>query len=264
MVGLPVPPGGLLSWTLHNGGVDLHAEAMGDGPTALLLHGFSSSFRRNWHGTGWTRAFAQQGRRTAGLDFRGHSRSAKSDDPAFYLPELLCADYAALQDQLGVESSDIAGFSMGAAIALQFAMLYPERIRRLVLGGIGDKILPTDPPPPEPAWIAAAMRETGPLDHHPPIARRFRQFAQRGGNDLAAMAALMSGPGWPGRVDQLAPVVAPTLVVLAENDEFMPTTDRLRTLLPNAQFATVPDTDHIGLSLDPRFRELALDFLSQN
>lgn len=237
---------------------------MGDGPAVLLLHGFSSSFRRNWHGTGWTGALSASGRRAAGFDFRGHGRSAKSDDPDFYLPATLCADIVALQNQLGVGRTDIAGFSMGAAIALQFAMLHPDRVRRLVLGGIGDKILPTTPPPPEPAWIADALRAAQPREHAPPIARRFREFALRGGNDLGALAAMMSGPGWPGRVDTIAPVVAPTLVVLAENDEFMPCTERLRALLPDARFVTIPGTSHIGLSQDPQFLDTALDFLNRD
>ncbi len=254
-------PPGLFSWTLHSDTVALHTEAMGDGPSVVLLHGFSSSFRRNWHGTGWTRALAATGRRAAGFDFRGHGRSAKSDDPAFYRPATLCADVIALQDQLGETTTDIAGFSMGAAIALQFAMLHPNRVRRLVLGGIGDKILPTIPPPPEPAWIAEALRAPHSPEHAPPIARRFRDFAIRGGNDLNALAAMMSGPGWPGRVDTIAPVQAPTLVILAEHDEFMPHTEGLRVMLPEARFVTIPDTTHIGLSQDPRFLQSALDFL---
>lgn len=255
-------PPGLLSWTLRRDGVALHAQAMGDGPAVVLLHGFSSSFRRNWHGTGWTRALALSGRRALGLDFRGHGRSARSEDPAFYFPEVLCADIAALQDAADAAPCDVAGFSMGAAIALQFAILHPDRVRRLVLGGVGDKILPSDPPPPEPALIADALAAPDPDQIRHAVGRRFRTFAERGGNDLGALAAMMRGPGWPGRVDHLGPVPCPTLVVLAENDDFMPRTERLRALLPDARFVTVPGTDHIGLSQDARFRDLALDFFA--
>jgi len=262
VVAFDVTPVSLTGWKFSSGPVQLHAEAMGDGPAVLLLHGFSSSFRRNWHGTGWTKALAQAGRRAAGLDFRGHGRSAKSDDPDFYTPRILCEDIALLQDQLGETCSDLVGFSMGAAIALQFAILNPKRVRRLVLAGVGDKILPTNPPPTEPATIAAAMRETDPLAHHPPIARRFRHFAERGGNDLGALAAMMSGPGWPGRVDIPGTVSCPTLVLLAEADEFMPQADRLRAFLPNATFEILPGTDHIGLSADPRFLTRSLAFLN--
>lgn len=251
----------IASWKLVRDGVELHAEAVGDGPAVALLHGFSSTFRRNWHGTGWTRALAGSGRRALGLDFRGHGRSARSDSPAFYAPAVLCADVAALQDAADAAPCDVAGFSMGGAIALQFAMLYPDRVRRLVVGGVGDKILPTDPPPPEPAIIADALRAPDPSQIRHAVGRRFRTFAERGGNDLGALAAMMSGPGWPGRIDHLRPLRCPTLIVLAENDDFMPRTDRLRAALPDARFVTVPGIDHIGLSQDSRFLDLALDFL---
>ncbi|MFM7322081.1 MAG: alpha/beta fold hydrolase [Armatimonadota bacterium] len=254
---------GLVSWTLHRDDVALRAFALGAGPGVLLLHGFSSSFRRNWHGTGWTKALAASGRRALGFDFRGHGGSARSESPAFYRPEILCADCASLQDAVGETRTDVVGFSMGAAIALQFAILHPERVRSLILGGIGDKVLPASPPPPEPGWIAAAMRPAEEPGDAPPIARRFRMFAQRGGNDLQALAAMMDGGGWPGRIDIPGPVRCNVLLVLAENDEFMPRTDALRATLPGARTLVVPGTDHIGLSGDPRFLEAGLGFLNE-
>jgi len=252
---------GLVSWIHHRGDVGLRAFSLGEGPGVLLLHGFSSSFRRNWHGTGWTKVLAAARRRAFGLDFRGHGGSGKSLSPEFYAPAELCADCASLQDAVGEPCTDVVGFSMGAAIALQFAILYPDRVRSLVLGGIGDKILPSVPPPPEPAWIAEAMRHSDPAADAPPVARRFRLFAERGGNDLQALAAMMSGPGWPGRIDHPGPVTCPVLLVLAESDEFMPSSARLREHLPGARVEVVPGTDHIGLSGDPRFLALAADFL---
>jgi len=253
---------GLVSWTHDRGDVALRAFSLGDGPGVLLLHGFSSSFRRNWHGTGWTKAIAATGRRAFGFDFRGHGGSSKSTTPEYYRPAVLSADCASLQDSLGGEPTDVVGFSMGAAIALQFAMLHPERVRRLILGGIGDKILPAADPPIEPAWIATELAADVPDPNAAPIARRFRAFAERGGNDLTALAAMMRGPGWPGRIEIAGPVECAVLLVLAEHDEFMPTTDRLIAALPQATVVVLSGTDHIGISGDPRFLEFGLDFLT--
>lgn len=248
--------------TLLRDGLPIHYEVHGDGPAALLLHGFSSTFRRNWTGTGWTRALVESGYRVVGPDFRGHGRSGKAYTPDAYLPETLCADLAGVLDDAEASPADVVGFSMGAAIALQFAILHPERVRRLIVSGIGDKALPSATPPPETAAISAALAADRLPADAAPIAQQFRRFAERGANDLKALAAMMGGPGWPGRVDLPGPVTCPTLVVFAESDSFMPTTERLRAFLPDARFVTIPGTDHIGLSQDPRFLTLGLEFLT--
>jgi pimeloyl-ACP methyl ester carboxylesterase len=237
-------------------------EVHGDGPQVMLLHGFSSSFRRNWHGVGWTQAFVEAGRRVIGPDLRGHGKSSKFYTYDAYWPRTLCQDIAAVQDDAKATPADFLGFSMGGGLALQFAMLSPERVHRLVLAGIGDKVLRTARIPMLPSTIAQALETENPESIESPIGRQFRSFAAKTNNDLKALAAMMRGPGWPGRVDEMRPLTIPTRVILAENDHFMPETQHLREALPEAEFVTVAGTDHLSLVLSPEFKRLALEFLS--
>ena len=237
-------------------------EAHGKGEPVLLLHGFSSSFRRNWHGVGWTRLLVEEGRRVIGPDLRGHGRSSKFYTYDSYWPLKLCGDIAAVQADAGATPADFVGFSMGAALGLQYAMLHPERVRRLVLAGVGDKILRTRSIPMLPSTIAQALETEHPETIESPIGRQFRSFAAKTNNDLKALGAMMRGPGWPGRVDEFRPLTVPTRVILAETDHFMPETERLREALPDAEFVVVPGTDHLSLALSSELKRLTLEFLA--
>jgi pimeloyl-ACP methyl ester carboxylesterase len=242
-------------------GVMLRYEVHGDGPPVMLLHGFSSSFRRNWHGVGWTQAFVEAGRCVIGPDFRGHGKSSKFHTYDAYWPAKLCRDIEAIQEAEKATQTDILGFSMGGGLALQYAMLHPERVRRLVLAGIGDKVLRTKNIPMLPSVIAQALETESPETISSQVGRQFRSFAAKTNNDLKALAAMMRGPGWPGRVDEVSPVTVPTRVVLAEHDSFMPEVAQLQALLPEAEFITVAGTDHLSLVLSQEFKHLTLEFL---
>ena len=103
----------------------LHVEATGEGPTVVLAHGFAGSARN----------FGPQARalrdrfRVVRYDARGHARSEAPDDPAAYTPDACADDLGRVFDGAAV----VGGLSMGAAIALRFALAHPERVRGLVL-----------------------------------------------------------------------------------------------------------------------------------
>lgn len=65
------------------------------------------------------------------LDLRGTGSSAVPADKTSYRCERLAGDIVALLDYLGLDRADVLGHSAGANVVLQFAIRYPERIRRL-------------------------------------------------------------------------------------------------------------------------------------
>jgi pimeloyl-ACP methyl ester carboxylesterase len=110
--------------------LELHVERSGDGgPLVVLGHGFGGS-ARNFRAQ--TRALDEHARFVL-HDARGHARSQAPTDAAAYRPEAFVSDVTRLVDESGVERAVVGGLSMGAGIALRFALAYPQRVQALVL-----------------------------------------------------------------------------------------------------------------------------------
>lgn len=66
-------------------------------------------------------------------DHRGYGNSDRPEQR--YTVDVWADDLVAMLDALGVERTHVHGGSMGAFIAVNFAVKYPERVDRLVIGG---------------------------------------------------------------------------------------------------------------------------------
>jgi len=64
---------------------------------------------------------------------RGHARSDSPADPARYSFRRWALDLRDLLDHLGLRRAHVGGLSLGAGIATRFALLYPRRVRSLVV-----------------------------------------------------------------------------------------------------------------------------------
>ena len=49
----------------------------------------------------------------------------------------MAGDVLALLDHLEIDRADIMGYSMGARIAAFLALDHPERVRSMIMGGLG-------------------------------------------------------------------------------------------------------------------------------
>ncbi|WP_156680547.1 alpha/beta fold hydrolase [Sphingomonas profundi] len=102
-------------------------------PTLVLVHG-GLDHARSWD---WTARALRRDWHVIAPDLRGHGDSAWSPDGAYLMPYYAC-DLAQLIDQLGDGPVTIVGHSLGGAIALRYAALYPERVVKLVvIEGLG-------------------------------------------------------------------------------------------------------------------------------
>jgi pimeloyl-ACP methyl ester carboxylesterase len=74
---------------------------------------------------------AARGNRVVAVDMLGHGRSDRPEDLRLYSMPLFARQVVALLDHLGEEQAVIGGTSLGANIALELAVRYPERARAL-------------------------------------------------------------------------------------------------------------------------------------
>jgi pimeloyl-ACP methyl ester carboxylesterase len=244
-------------------GVALFYEVRGDGNPIVLLHGFTSSFSDNWERRGWVDLLTDQGFRVVGPDFPSHGESERLYEPRACTTARLASDVVALLDHLMIDRADVCGFSMGAGVALQLAMDYPKRVRRVVVTGIGDAALNRLHDPHTIAEILAAFEADPAEGVVLTTAQRIRRSAELRGNDLRALAAFLRTGGWPGGLPAQRPVRAPVLLVVAESDQYMTPADELARWLRHAEVFRVAGADHYTVLDDEGARARVLRFLSE-
>jgi pimeloyl-ACP methyl ester carboxylesterase len=218
----------------------------------LLVHGFASSFEREWREPGWVDLLTEAGREVIALDLLGHGTSEKPHDPAAYSDLESCIESVLPADR----PVDAVGFSMGAQLLLAVASQTPERFGRLVVGGVGANVFSEGNVEP----VAQAVEHGDRGADEASVARAFAQFATAPGNDRAALAACLRGRR--RRVDpgQLAGLTRPVLVVLGDRD-FAGPAGLLLDALPDGRLVTLRGADHFGTPKDFRFLDAALEFL---
>lgn len=110
-------------------GMRYHIEQYGDGFPLVLLHGFTGA-ASTW------RPFCPMWMEHSKLlmvDLPGHGDTESPGDMGRYDIKKAANDLKMLLDQLGIEKTDMLGYSMGGRTAITFASMYPERIRKLIL-----------------------------------------------------------------------------------------------------------------------------------
>ncbi len=125
----------------NSDGVEIAYEVMGEGPPVLLIHGFASTGRVNWHETGWVKTLTGAGHMVVTFDHRGHGQSEKLYDSGRYPATEMAEDARRLLDHLGIVQADVMGYSMGARVAAFLTLRHPERVHRAVFAGLASRMI---------------------------------------------------------------------------------------------------------------------------
>jgi pimeloyl-ACP methyl ester carboxylesterase len=237
---------------------DLAPTAEGSGDPILLIHGFASSHAVNWVNTQWTKTLTHDGRRVVLFDNRGHGRSEKLYDPALYHSDLMAEDARRLLDHLGIEKADVMGYSMGARISAHLALAHPQRVRSLLLGGLGIHLVQGVG---LPLGIADAMEAPSLADLTDPMQRMFRAFAENTGSDLKALAACIRGTRQTLSEADVARIAMPTLISVGTRDEVSGSGPELAALIPGAEFFPIEGRDHNLAVGDRSHKQAVVSFL---
>ena len=187
-------------------------------------------------------------------------------------------DLRALLDHLKIERADLVGLSLGARLAINFAIAYPSRVDRLVLAGPGLDGWAWTPDPHLAGLVAAAKardaaKATALWLQHPYMAPAMRDPARA--TTLRRLAARNEhiwlqplGPDVvpsPPAIDRLREIQAPTLVVVGTLDvpDIQGTAKRLAADVAGRASKVLDGVGHmINLEAPARFRALVTDFLS--
>ena len=236
------------------------APETGSADPVLLIHGFASNHAVNWVNTLWVTTLTRAGYRVIAFDNRGHGQSEKLHRPEDYDSSIMAGDARRLLDHLGIPRADIMGYSMGARIAAHLAVIDPARVRTLMLGGLGIRLvhgvgLPLN--------IADAMEVDFVDELTDPMQRMFRAFAEQTKSDLKALAACIRGSRQTLSEAEVSAIEAPTLVSVGTTDTVAGSAQELAALMPNARALDIPGRDHNLAVGDKVHKQGVLAFLSE-
>lgn len=224
----------------------IHYEQAGRGDPVMLLHSFPFDSRM-WASTGVTDAIIAAGRAVITADRRGSGQSARPHDPRAYRANACARDVTGLIDHLGLDQVDLAAYSVGSMIGLR-AVQADSRVRRAVLGGVGDGILRLDPRMREQVAADLAADDVTVLSGP---ARAMRERITRLGGDHRALAAMWQVP-FAEYGAGFSHVRADVLIITGQRDNDFGDPAALADRLPAASVFR-PPTDHASTMNHPAF-----------
>jgi pimeloyl-ACP methyl ester carboxylesterase len=232
----------------------------GSGDPVVLIHGFASNAAVNWVHPGWTATLTRARRRAIALDLRGHGASTRLYDPAAYHSAIMAEDVRALIDHLELTRVDAMGYSLGARIAAFLALAHPERVRSVIFGGLGSRLVEGEGLPQS---IAEALEAPSLAQVQDSVGRRFRGFAEQTKSDLEALAACMRGSRQTLTSEQVEAIRMPALVAVGTIDDIAGSAQALAAMLPEGESLEIPNRDHMLSVGDRVFKAGVLSFLAR-
>ena len=217
-------------------GAKIHYVSYGQGDPVLLLHGGLSN-RLSWFSQiPWLVA---SGRRVILIDTRGHGYSTKGHSKLSY--QIFAEDTLQVLDRLGIQRTDVVGWSDGGIIALLLGLESPQRIAKIV--AISANFHPSgvileaeSPQSVSNTGFLKSIRDwfrgvwSGAGEQHPSleaeIIELWRTEPQLEHSDLHA-------------------ITSPTLVVVGENDIIdLNHSNELARMLANGRIEVIPGAGH--------------------
>jgi pimeloyl-ACP methyl ester carboxylesterase len=252
-------------------GARLYYEVRGRGEPVVLIHGGQLDSRM-WDDQ--FELFAKQFR-VLRYDVRGYGGSPRGDRPYSDAEDL-----AALLDYVTMPKAHLVGLSLGGRIALDFALLRPQRVASLTLSGPGlagfdttfteeDKrmfeiiMAARDEGPDKATELWLKNPYMAPAMEHARLVPRLRLLSRENAHNWLANPFLQRSP-LPRAAKQLADVKAPTLLLIGGRDtnQSRDIVDSLAKGIAGAKKVDFPKAGHMLNMEEPEaFNRAVLDFL---
>jgi pimeloyl-ACP methyl ester carboxylesterase len=193
----------------------------------------------------------------------------------------LASDAAGLLDALSIDNADVLGWSMGAYIAEELALLHPDKVNSLILYGSGpggDKAIPSSPeliktlsslsgtPEEQARQFTSYFFPQSWLEKNPDYVNRFpllKSAVSLETTQKQAEAIIK----WKGIYDSPSQIVQPSLVMIARDDVI--TTPKAAMVLiekiPLVSLVQIKDAGHGWMHQYPeKFSRIVRTFLDTN
>ena len=259
-----------------------HVEICGEGFPLLLLHGFTGE------ASTWTSFCSIWGNQAKLIipDIIGHGKTDSPEEINRYKIESAARDLLTILDILGVDQVDLLGYSMGGRLALTFALLFPERVRKLVLesaspgletdkerklrrmkdGDLANFIMDRGIETFVDYWEAIPLFSTM---NRLPNAKKEAIRLQRLANSIIGLANSLKGMGTgsqPSWWDKLEQVTCEVLLLTGEvDDKFCRIAKKMLKGLKNGTWIVIKNSGHaVHLEETEKFGTIISDFLKSN
>lgn len=220
--------------------VSLYYQEKGEGEVFILLHGNGengSYFDKQM-------TFFSDHYRVIAVDTRGHGKSPRGIAP--FTMEQFARDLNELMISLEISKAIILGFSDGANIAMKFALMYPDKVKALILNGgnVNTK------------GIKRTIQM--PIEIGYRIARLFAGKSEEAKRNMEILGLMVNEPNI--QFDELHSIHAPTLVIAGTKDMVKRGhTEEIAKNIPDARIVIMQGDHFIANKESDRFnREVAL------
>jgi pimeloyl-ACP methyl ester carboxylesterase len=255
----------------------------GQGPPVVLLHGFGGSMWQ-WE---YQQTELSAGHRVITLDLLGSGLSDKPDID--YRPDRLVEFFRGFLDELHIEQASLVGNSMGAGLAIAFALTYPDRVDRIVLisglppdvqSKLASPLMKRAVETRVPTWLAElgnrlfgagatekVLKEIVFDDRllTPAVLERSKRNRRQPGLLAPSMSLRDHLPQWESDFARRLPELSkPTLILWGDHDRLFPpkVAFEMQALIPHSTLHMIPNAGHIPQWEQPRLvNEYLLAFL---
>jgi pimeloyl-ACP methyl ester carboxylesterase/DNA-binding winged helix-turn-helix (wHTH) protein len=256
-------------------GINLALATVGVGAPLIKVANWLTHIEYDWESPIWSPLLQHLAERCRLVRYDGRGNGLADRDVADISFDAFVRDLEAVVEATGVDRAAILGISQGAAVAIAYAVLHPERVSKLILyGGYAQgRNKRGSAAEVEMARAFLAILRHGWGDERSAFMKAFSSVFFPNGSPqqikwLVDLQRITTSPENAARirnacdeidvVDLLPKVQAPTLVIHCRHDNVAPVEQGrlLARSIPHAKFVTLDSDNHVVLAGEPAWPRL--------
>jgi pimeloyl-ACP methyl ester carboxylesterase/DNA-binding winged helix-turn-helix (wHTH) protein len=256
-------------------GINLALATVGVGVPLIKVANWLTHIEYDWESPIWSPLLQHLAERCRLVRYDGRGNGLADRDVADISFDAFVRDLEAVVEATGVDRAAILGISQGAAVAIAYAVLHPERVSKLILyGGYAQgRNKRGSAAEAEMARAFLAILRHGWGDERSAFMKAFSSVFFPNGSPqqikwLVDLQRIATSPENAARirnacddidvVDLLPKVQAPTLVIHCRHDNVAPVEQGrlMARSIPHAKFVTLDSDNHVVLAGEPAWPRL--------